>query len=107
MAQTKSDATKGDLIVDAPDTFRPTVQLKIAYDVVDELASSPEKYLTALYKPTRLAEKVYRQLFGSDYYRVVREFVRLANNPNRVGDSCEVDKVAEVLIGWRRRGGSS
>lgn len=51
-----------DIIERSADVFRPVVHLEIAYDIIDELASSPEKYSESLYKLARLATKVYNQL---------------------------------------------
>lgn len=47
-----------DIVARFAKKARYVVHLEMAYDVVDELASSPERYLESMYKLSRLATKV-------------------------------------------------
>lgn len=72
----------GDILSRAAEAARIVVHLEIAYDVLDELASSPERYSEGFYKLSRLATKVYNDLQKATerhaYSQEVAESLRLA-----------------------------
>lgn len=51
-----------DIVEEAARVARIVVHTEIAYDIVDELASSPEKYNEKIYKLSRLVTKVYNDI---------------------------------------------
>ncbi|MFN3805353.1 MAG: hypothetical protein ACK4SY_09870 [Pyrobaculum sp.] len=72
------EAKPGCRVEEVANVLRPVVHLEIAYDLVDELASSPEKYIGALQKLARLAVKVQNQLAArrDDFKRRGEEYVK-------------------------------
>ncbi|AFA39175.1 hypothetical protein Pogu_1148 [Pyrobaculum oguniense TE7] len=51
-----------DIIYQAADTARLLVHLEMAYDVLDEMASNPQRYVDSLQKLSRLAAKVLNDI---------------------------------------------
>ena len=58
MSVKTSSESSEDLVARFADKARYVVHLEMAYDIVDELASSPERYVESIYKLSRLATKV-------------------------------------------------
>lgn len=55
-------SSKEDPIHELANIGRIVVHVDYAYDLVDEMASNPEKYMDSLYKLSRLAVKVQKDL---------------------------------------------
>lgn len=58
MSAKTPEETSEDVVARFADKARYVVHLEMAYDIVDELASSPERYIESIYKLSRLAAKV-------------------------------------------------
>ena len=77
-----------DVVSNFAEKARIVVHLETAYDIVDELASSPERYIENLHKLSRLATKVYNDL--------LKKMETLDKGPDRE----EVNKALKNLSFW-------
>lgn len=57
-----SQETQRDPVKRAADIARIVVHAEYAYDIVDEMASNPDRFVDSLYKLSRLVTKVYNDL---------------------------------------------
>ncbi|MEM1731456.1 MAG: hypothetical protein QXK54_06150 [Ignisphaera sp.] len=55
-------SSKEDPVHELANIGRIVVHVEYAYDIVDEMASNPEKYIDSLYKLSRLVVKVQKDL---------------------------------------------
>lgn len=55
-------SSKEDPVYELASIGRIVVHVDYAYDLVDEMASNPEKYIDSLYKLSRLAVKIHNDL---------------------------------------------
>ncbi len=96
-AQEKETKGKGDVVEKAARTARFVVHVELAYDVLDEMASNPERYIDSLYKLSRLATKVLNDL---DKVKVMEKGEDDGEDKKR--DRKIVEYARKVLRGWAK-----